>query len=60
MGNCLPCISVYNDIDMAMLGQMKNREQNSANYFRYSEERRFHNEKNCPYPLPNDLTEIDR
>jgi hypothetical protein len=60
MGNCLSCISVYNDIDMAILGQMKNQGQKQANYFRYSEERRFHNEKNCPYPLPNDLTEIDR
>jgi hypothetical protein len=45
---------------MKILEQMKSREQKHANYFRYSEGHRFHNEMNCPYPLPNDLTEIDR
>jgi hypothetical protein len=60
MGKCLSCISVDSDIDMKILEQMKSRERKHANYFRYSEERRFHNERNCPYPLPNDLTEIDR
>jgi hypothetical protein len=60
MGKCLSCISVDSDIDMKILEQMKSREQKHANYFRYSEGHRFHNEMNCPYPLPNDLTEIDR
>jgi hypothetical protein len=60
MGKYLSYLPLYSDVDMKILGQMKSREQNRANYFRYSEERRFHNERNCPYPLPNDLTEIDR
>ncbi|RKP08290.1 S-adenosyl-L-methionine-dependent methyltransferase [Thamnocephalis sphaerospora] len=28
--------------------------------FAYADGRRYHNEPNCPYPLPNDLGEIDR
>jgi hypothetical protein len=28
-------------------------------YFQYECGRRFHNE-DCPYPIPNDLDEIDR
>ncbi|RKP08629.1 methyltransferase type 11 [Thamnocephalis sphaerospora] len=28
--------------------------------FSYVDGRRYHNEEDCPYPLPNDLTEIDR
>jgi hypothetical protein len=60
MGNCLFCISVYSDIDAMPLDHMRSRNQSLANYFRHTEESRLHNEKNCPYPLPNDLTEIDR
>jgi hypothetical protein len=60
MGNYLSCLSVDGNMDAATPGHMRNRKRNDANYFRYSEEHRFHNEKNCPYPLPNDLTEIDR
>jgi hypothetical protein len=60
MGECLSCIFVHNYINVTILGQMKSREQKHANYFRYSEGHRFHNERNCPYPIPNDLTEIDR
>jgi hypothetical protein len=60
MGNYLSCISVYDCMDMIPSGHMRSSEQKHANYFRYSEEHRFHNEKNCPYPLPNDLMEIDR
>jgi hypothetical protein len=60
MGKCLSYFPVCSDIDVTILGQMKSRVRKHANYFRYSKERRFHNEKNCPYPLPNDLEEIDR
>jgi hypothetical protein len=60
MGNYLSCLPVYNYINVTMSGQTKSKERKRVDYFRYSEERRFHNEKNCPYPLPNDLTEIDR
>ncbi|RKP07780.1 methyltransferase type 11 [Thamnocephalis sphaerospora] len=28
--------------------------------FSFTNGRRYHNEPNCPYPLPNDLNEIDR
>jgi hypothetical protein len=60
MGNYLSCISVDSNMDATTPGHTRSRKQNDVNYFRYSEERRFHNEENCPYPLPNDLTEIDR
>jgi hypothetical protein len=60
MGNYLSCLSVYSDTDTTALGHMRNRKRNDADYFRYSEERRFHNKEDCPYPFPNDLTEMDR
>jgi hypothetical protein len=60
MGKYLSRMFVCGDIDVTILEHMKSREQNDTRNFRYSEGRRFHNEKNCPYPLPNDLTEIDR
>jgi hypothetical protein len=45
MGNCLPCISTYSNIDMTLLRRMRSQEQKHTNYFRYTEGRRFHNEK---------------
>jgi hypothetical protein len=47
-------------MDTTVRGHTRNHKRKHANYFRYSEEHRFHNEKNCPYALPNDLKEIDR
>jgi hypothetical protein len=60
MGNYLYCPRVYRDVDATTLGHMRSNKRGDANHFQYVEERRFHNEENCPYPLPNDLTEIDR
>jgi hypothetical protein len=60
MGKCLSCRPAYDNTDATIRGHTRDRRQNSANYFRYSEGRRFHNEEDCPYPLPNDLTEVDR
>jgi hypothetical protein len=47
-------------MDVTLLSHIRGQERRGTDYFRYEEERRFHNEKNCPYPLPNDLSEIDR
>ncbi|RKP06345.1 S-adenosyl-L-methionine-dependent methyltransferase [Thamnocephalis sphaerospora] len=32
----------------------------TAERFAFTDGRRYHNEPNCPYPLPNDLEEVDR
>lgn len=60
MGKCMSRLSVYDDMDATLLRHARSHDQDGANRFRHAEGHRFHNEKNCPYPLPNDLTEIDR
>jgi hypothetical protein len=56
MGNCLSCISVYSDMwDMTLLMR-----EDDTRRPRYSEERRFHNEKSDASPLQNDLAKINR
>jgi hypothetical protein len=45
MGNYLSCLPIDSDMDAATLGHTRSRKQSDANYFRYVEECRFHNEK---------------
>jgi hypothetical protein len=60
MGAYMSCFHVYGDLDEKSLGYTGYSSRKDSNHFRYSNGRRFHNKKNCPYPLPNDLKEIDR
>jgi hypothetical protein len=60
MGGCMSGVRIFGDLDEKSLAHTSGSRRNDEDYFQYADGRRFHNEKNCPYPLPNDLTEIDR
>jgi hypothetical protein len=53
-------MSVKNYPDAGSSGKNKcARKKDEKPHFQYENGRRFHNE-DCPYPMPNDLEEIDR
>jgi hypothetical protein len=60
MGMYMSCMSVKNYPDAGSSGKNKcARKKDEKPHFQYENGRRFHNE-DCPYPMPNDLEEIDR
>jgi hypothetical protein len=59
MGTSISRISVKSRPGSSSSGRDRHTRQKNESYFHYENGRRFHNE-DCPYPIPNDLSEIDR
>jgi hypothetical protein len=57
MGMYMSCMSAKNY--PSSNSSKKKHTRKDESYFQYENGRRFHNE-DCPYPMPNDLEEIDR
>jgi hypothetical protein len=58
MGVYISRISVKSRPDSVSSGRDRHS-RHKESYFQYENGRRFHND-DCPYPMPNDLDEIDR
>jgi hypothetical protein len=60
MGLYMSCFLIHGDTNTRSLVHVEDNHQNNTKHAQYEDRNHLHKERNYPYPLPSDPTEIDR
>jgi hypothetical protein len=60
MGVYMSCFPIRGDTDTISLANVEGNHQNNTEHAQYEDNNRLHKKINCPYPHPDDPTEIDK